>query len=136
VTYREKKAFLASYIVAENAIRASLLEYERWQAIGTKVNQVLSMVPIGSSEDKSKVEMAAIEMASVIDRIREEIDEANRKKEMVSNAINKMTRVYHRELLRYRYIGRMSNDKIADMLGKDAKTIEKTIRTAIYNFNP
>jgi DNA-directed RNA polymerase specialized sigma24 family protein len=137
VTYKEKKAFLSSYIRAENALNSTLMEYERWKTIGTKVNQVLSAVPgSGSREDQSKVEKAAIEMASILDGIQAEIEDAKSKKAEVINAINKGPKLRHRELLRYRYICRMSNARIADMLGKDVRTIERAMRTAIFKFDP
>ena len=139
MTYKEKKAFLSSYIHAENALKASLAEYERWETIGTKVNRIFSAAPgsgSGSTDANGKVERAAVEMASIMEGIQANIDDAKRTKAEVIAAINKVPRMRHRELLRYRYICRMSNTKIAEMIGKDVKTVEKVIKTAIYYFNP
>jgi RNA polymerase sigma factor (sigma-70 family) len=137
MTFKEKKAFLSRYIYAENAIKASMEEYERWAAIGTKVNQIFRDAPtFGSNEITSKVEQAAIEMASILDGIKAEIDDAKRIKAEVIAAINKVPKLRQRELLRYRYVCRMSNAKIAEILGKDVRTVERALRTAIFKFDP
>ena len=137
MTYKEKKAFLSSYIRAENALKASMEEYERWFALGTRVNQIFSEAPVGGSGDgNGKVEKASVEMASILEGIQADISAARRTKEEVITAINNIPRLRHREFLRYRYICRMSNAKIAEMIGKDVKTVERVMRTAIYKFNP
>ena len=136
MTFKEKKIFLSRYIYAENAIKASVEEYQRWEAIGTKVNQMFSDAPRFGSDVSSKVEQAAIEMASILDGIKAEIDDAKRIKAEVIAAINKVPKLRQRELLRYRYVCRMSNAKIAEVLGKDVRTIERAMRTAIFKFDP
>lgn len=136
MTYKEKKAFLSSYIHAENALKASMEEYERWFTYGTKVNQIFSQVPGCGKDGNGKVEKASLEMASILDGIQADISAAKRTKEEVISAINKVPRMRYRELLRYRYVCRMSNAKIAEMIGKDVKTIERVMRTAIFKFNP
>ncbi len=136
MTYKEKKEFLSGYLIAERSLRSSLMEYERWEAIGTKVNRALSMAPCKSDDDKSKVEKAAIEMASLLDGIRAEIQEAEQTKVKIIEAINKMPKARYRELLRYRFIGKMSYEKIAEMLGKDTRTVKRVMESAISNFNP
>lgn len=136
MTIKEKKTFLASYIRAENALQASLEEYRRWETIGEKVNQVLKAVPGGAGGNDSKVERAAIEMALIMDGIQDNITEARQAKQLVIDAINSVPRLRHREILRYRYICRMSNEKIAEMIGKDVRTVYRIMKCAIYNFNP
>lgn len=136
MTYREKKSFLASYIRAENALRASLEEYERWETIGTKVNQVLSATPGAGGDSCGKVERAAMEMASIMEGIEADISSAKRTKQEILDAINTIPQLRYRDILKYRYICRLSNEKIAEMIGKDVKTLEKVMRSAIHQFNP
>lgn len=136
MTYREKKAFLASYIRAENALRASLEEYERWKTYATKVNQIFNPAPGAGGDGSGKVERGAIEMASIMEGIEADLSSARRTKQDVLEAIKKVPQLRYQELLRYRYICRMSNDKIAEMIGKDVKTLEKVMRTAIRQVEP
>lgn len=136
MTYKEKKEFLESYLHAEYALQASLEEYERWKTIGTKVNQIFKTIPGGVSVERSKVEQAAVEMASILESIEAEINAAKTAKAEILEAINKTPRKRHRELLTYRYVRRLSNAQIAEIIGKDLRTVRRVMNTAIYQFNP
>lgn len=136
MTYKEKKEFLESYLHAEYALQSSLEEYERWKTIGTKVNQIFKTIPGGVSVERSKVEQAAVEMASILESIEAEINAAKTAKAEILAAINKTPRKRHRELLTYRYVRRLSNAQIAEIIGKDLRTVRRVMNTAIYQFNP
>lgn len=138
MTYREKKAFLAGYIVAQKNIESAMSEVEWWETWGSKVNQALKMGPggSGSSATGGRVEKAAVEIASILEKIRQELKEIEEERDKVLNAINtKCRRSRQRDLLYMRYIRRMSNERIACVIGKDVKTVQKVIRQAIMDLD-
>jgi len=139
MTYKEKREFLNGYAEAKMEIIGALSEIERWEAVGAKMNQVLEYRPGGnnlSNENKSRVEQAAVEVMTIIEKIRPEIDEAEEKKRNILNAIEKHSRYRRqRNLLFWKYIRMMSNDEIAAAIGKDLRTVRHALRKAIMDLD-
>ena len=136
MTIREKKHFLSGYIRAQNAIEGDLEEMERWMTIGTKVNQTYSFATVAGGDTKSKVERAAVEIQTIIEGISEDIARAEEQKKAVICAINAKCRYQRqREMLLYRYVKRLSDARIAVILGKDVKTVQRCINQAIRDID-
>lgn len=133
MTYKEKCEYLSRYIRAMREIEANLLEYERWTAIGTKVNQIYSQDPPNNQHDGSgRVEKAAIKMAEILSIIQSEIEQAVDIQSDIMRSIEKSSaKARQKELLKWRYVKNMTVSGIAAMLNKDVRTIRAAIRKAI-----
>lgn len=116
----------------------ALSEIERWETVGAKANQVLEYRPGGaiSGDAKSRVEQAAVEVVSIIEKILDEIEEAERQKQIVLDVIEKRTRYRRqRNLLYWKFVRMMGNDEIAAAIGKDLKTVQRILRKAIVDLD-
>jgi DNA-directed RNA polymerase specialized sigma24 family protein len=138
MTMKEKKEYLSGYIRAQNEITAAMCEIRHLEDIATKVNQVLEYRPFGgnTNDNKSKVEEAAVEIQSMIERIRPYVMSMERTKQEITNVINSKSK-YKRQrlLLIWRYTRRMSDAEIAVAIGKDVRTVQRAMRKAIYDLN-
>lgn len=130
MNYQEKVVFLMGYSRSIARIRAFQAEYEKWETIGSKITQSYSPTP-GGSGNTSKVERAAIEMAKVKDKINSEIVKSSVQRDKVLEAIEKIEKQRYADLLTYRYVNCLTVDRIAQIIGKDTRTVSKVIKTAI-----
>ena len=131
MTYEGKKAYLEGYIRCMRRIEALSFEYEKWEAIGTKSNQGYSPAP-GGGNNSSKTETGGMNMADIMLQIEEERKATKKLRDEIQKAIRtKSAKRRYAELLEYRYINGLPNGKIAELIEKDKRSVERAIKAAI-----
>lgn len=132
MTDKEKREYLEQYRTAQNRITGLSREMEKWQTIGTKVNNAIGAGGSGSNVKNSKVETAAVNVGDILHKIQIEINTALEVRDMVLDAINQRSkRLRHREILKLYFINGMNVLEIAKILKKSNKTISNAISVAI-----
>ena len=134
--YQEKVDFLEGYQRAMARIQAFQAEYERWETIGEKVTQTLSLTPAGGGNNEGRVARASLEMVEISKQIEDEITNALTQRDAIKDAIAaKCKKKRYADLLTYRYISGLKNYRIAMIIGKEPKTISNALRRAISDLD-
>ena len=133
---KAKREYLMHYQSAQKRIIGLTHEIEKWQGIAEKVNSALNNYGISSSDNGSKVERGAVNVADIITSIQKEIDSARQIRDEVFTTIQtKCGKMRHRELLEMRFVNGMSENEIAKINKKDVKSISKAITAAIKSMD-
>ena len=132
MTDAEKREYLEQYQTAQRRIVGLTHELEKWQTIGTKVNNAIGGGGSGSNVKSSKVEMAAVNVGDILKKIQVEINTAAEIRDTVLDVINQRSkRLRYREILKMYFVNGMSVPELAKELKKGNRTITNAIAVAI-----
>ena len=107
------KAYLSRYAVTERYIRCLEEQKERWHRRATRVTPQYGLAPGGGSGPSDPVGDAVIKMREVEEEIIAEIGKAADLLREIRSAIDAVPDAIQREVLKRRYIGMQSLEKIA-----------------------
>ena len=129
MNYKQKLEYLYGYKNKVAQIAIFIEEHERWMAIGAKVNQAFNSEPSsGSGDGSSRVERSAMELA----RIDKEIENAIADRDAILHTIRTRSRnKRYVLLLELRFVGGMSYNRIANVIDKDVRTVQRVMHKAI-----
>ena len=129
--YKQKVDYLYGYRNAIAKIEGNLDEYERWMTIGAKCTQTIRQDTGGNSGEK-RIEKAAIMMADIARQIDADTHDAVVKRDDILKTIRTKSRRKRYELfLEMRFVKGLSTYKIAAIIDKDVRTVQRVMRKAI-----
>lgn len=131
MTYNEKKRFLEEYLYEIRRIKGLKRELEEWQTIATGITQKLQEIPIRSNKTSNKIEECAVKIAELENQLLIEIEDAEKKRMVIQNAVCKIKDTRRREIIELRYVHGYSVNWISFELDKDRENVYKIIRRTI-----
>ena len=126
--YKEKVEYLYGYKRKMAQIASIIEEHERWMTIGTKVTQMFNADFCGGGGGSNRIERAGIELS----KIDAELEQAIEERDVIVRVIRTRSKYpRYADLLEMRFIGGMSYNRIADVIDKDVRTVQRVMRKAI-----
>ena len=129
MTYEEKKEFRSGYIEGKRRIAALLRDWKYWQDVGTSMG-ANSGEGHGSGAG-SKVETAAVKIADIQREIEFNINDCDRLRKEVRNAVERLRTSKYKTALYDIYIAGISRDTAANERGISVGRLNSMIHRAI-----
>lgn len=115
MTYEEKKEFLSGYIECKRQIAALIRDWEYWLNIGTSMGASSGEGHGGGTG--SKVETAAVKIADIQREIEFNINDCDKLRKEVRNAVERLRTSKYKTALYDIYIAGISRDTAANERG-------------------